>query len=42
VVASRTPLIDCFRAAQWTAPGICAHQSALAGGVEIQVLDYLP
>lgn len=40
VVTSRTPLIDCWRAAQWTAPGICAHQSALAGGDEVRVPAY--
>lgn len=41
VVTSRSPRIDCWRAAQWTAPGICAHQSALAGGVEVSVPGYL-
>ncbi|MEU4192387.1 Gfo/Idh/MocA family oxidoreductase [Kribbella sp. NPDC026611] len=37
---SRTPRVDARIAATWTAPGICAHQSALQGGAEIQVPDY--
>ncbi|MDQ1512563.1 MAG: hypothetical protein QOC59_405, partial [Microbacteriaceae bacterium] len=36
----RAPLIDARRSANWTAPGICAHQSALAGGAEIRVPTY--
>ncbi len=40
VVAGRTPLVDCQRAAQWTAPGICAHQSALADGAAMSVPTY--
>lgn len=40
IVENRKPRIDARTAATWTAPGICAHQSALAGGIEIQVPDY--
>ena len=40
IVEGRSPLIDARRSASWTAPGICAHQSALAGGAEVQVPDY--
>ncbi len=40
IVERRTPRIDARRAAAWTAPGICAHRSALAGGVETVVPDY--
>ena len=40
IVEGRTPLIDAARSAAWTAPGICAHQSALAGGVEVEVPDF--
>lgn len=41
IAERRSPLIDARRSAQWTAPGICAHQSALEGGTEIVVPDYL-
>jgi predicted dehydrogenase len=40
IVDAHSPLIDARTAARWTAPGICAHQSALAGGTEIEVPDY--
>lgn len=40
VVENRAPLIDAQRSASWTAPGICAHESALNGGAEIAVPDY--
>lgn len=34
------PWVDVRRSAAWTAPGICAHESALAGGVPVQVPQY--
>jgi hypothetical protein len=40
ITEQRAPLIDARRSANWTAPGICAHQSALAGGAEIRVPTY--
>ncbi|MDQ1531232.1 MAG: hypothetical protein QOE37_1337 [Microbacteriaceae bacterium] len=40
IAEGRAPLIDARRSANWTAPGICAHQSALAGGAEIRVPKY--
>lgn len=40
IAEGRRPLIDAQTAARWTAPGICAHQSALAGGIEVSVPDY--
>jgi len=40
VVEGRTPRIDARTAAAWTAPGIVAHQSALAGGAELAVPVY--
>lgn len=40
IIDGRRPLIDARTAARWTAPGICAHQSALAGGVDSSVPDY--
>jgi predicted dehydrogenase len=40
IVEARAPLVDARRAATFTAPGICAHASALAEGEEIPVPDY--
>jgi predicted dehydrogenase len=40
ITEGRAPLIDARRSANWTAPGICAHQSALAGGAEVRVPTY--
>ena len=40
IVNDRAPMIDARRAATWTAPGIVAHQSALAGGAPLPVPDY--
>lgn len=40
IVEGRAAAIDARTAAAWTAPGICAHQSALAGGSEVRVPDY--
>ncbi|WP_308465842.1 Gfo/Idh/MocA family protein [Rathayibacter soli] len=37
IIDGRAPCVDARRAANWTAPGICAHQSALLGGAEIAV-----
>jgi predicted dehydrogenase len=38
--SGRAPMIDARRAAAWTAPGICAHASALAGGSRVDVPDF--
>lgn len=40
IVEGRTPYVDAHRSANWTAPGICAHQSALAGGATVAVPLY--
>lgn len=40
IVDDRTPLIDTYTAARWTAPGICAHQSARSGGAETNIPSY--
>jgi predicted dehydrogenase len=40
IVEQRSPVVDARRSAAWTAPGICAHQSALLGGQEVTVPDY--
>jgi len=37
IVEGRRPRIDAVTAANWTAPGICAHESALRGGQAIEV-----
>ena len=37
VVCGREPLVGVQRAFDWTAPGICAHESALAGGTPVDV-----
>lgn len=40
IVANRPPLVDARTAARWTAPGICAHESAMAGGAVVEVPAY--
>ncbi|MEV6286231.1 Gfo/Idh/MocA family oxidoreductase [Kribbella sp. NPDC051770] len=40
IVEGRPARVDARTAATWTAPGICAHQSALRGGAEVVVPDY--
>ncbi len=40
IVEGRSPKIDAVTAANWTAAGICAHASAMAGGCEIVVPDF--
>lgn len=40
IVEGRRPAVDVVRAAEFTAPGICAHLSALAGGEPVSVPDY--
>jgi predicted dehydrogenase len=37
IVEHRSPAIDEFKAANWTAPGICAHESALRSGAEVLI-----
>ena len=37
VVEERKPAIDEIRGADWTAPGICAHTSAMAGGEQVEI-----
>ncbi len=38
IVERRSPWINAVTAANWTAAGICAHESAMLGGVEIAIL----
>jgi len=40
IAEGRRPAVDVVRAAEFTAPGICAHLSALAGGVPVTVPNY--
>jgi predicted dehydrogenase len=40
IQSGRPPLVDARTAAAWTAPGICAHASALAGGQLAEVPDF--
>lgn len=37
IVEQRLPWIDAVTAANWTAAGICAHESAMRGGAEVEV-----
>ena len=37
IVGGRSPRIDVVTAADWTAAGICAHQSAMQGGAEVVI-----
>ena len=39
IVEERPPVIDALTAANWTAPGICAHESAMRGGEPIIIPD---
>ncbi|ACQ79069.1 oxidoreductase domain protein [Beutenbergia cavernae DSM 12333] len=40
VVEGRPPSIDAVTAANWTAVGICAHDSAMAGGARVAIPDF--
>ncbi len=37
IVEGREPAIDAVTAANWTAAGVCAHESALGGGTAVEV-----
>ena len=40
IVEGRPPAIDAYTAADWTAPGIRAHESALRGGEPLAIPDF--
>jgi hypothetical protein len=40
IIENRKPRIDAVTAANWTAAGICAHQSALANGAEVEIPSF--
>lgn len=41
IVEKRPPAIDELKAADWCAAGICAHESALRGGVTVEIPSFL-
>ena len=40
VVERRAPAVDVARAANWTAAGLCAHESAMRGGERVTIPDF--
>jgi len=40
IVENRKPAVDAVTAANWTAAGICAHQSAMNGGMGVDVPSF--
>ena len=40
IVEERPPAVDVTRAANWTAAGLCAHESAMRGGEPIAIPDF--
>lgn len=40
IIESRKPWIDDITAANWTAAGICAHESALKGGATVEIPSF--
>lgn len=40
IIQGREPVPGAIQSADWTAAGICAHQSALAGGERIEIPDF--
>ena len=40
IVEGRPPAIDAVTAADWTAPGICANESAIKGGELVSIPDF--
>jgi predicted dehydrogenase len=40
IAENRSPLINEIRAADYTAPGICAHESALRGGAAVEIPSF--
>jgi predicted dehydrogenase len=40
IVENRPPAIDAYTSADWTAPGICAHESAMRGGEPVLIPDF--
>lgn len=40
IIEERSPAVNAATAANWTAAGICAHQSAMEGGKEVEIPDF--
>jgi predicted dehydrogenase len=40
IIEKRKPAVDAVTAANWSAAGICAHESALRGGAEVEIPDF--
>jgi hypothetical protein len=40
IIEDRAPWIDAGTAANWTAAGICAHESAMRGGAEVVIPNF--
>ncbi|MCU6792707.1 hypothetical protein OB236_11305 [Paenibacillus sp. WQ 127069] len=40
IVEERKPAIDAITAANWSAAGICAHESAMNGGIEVVIPSF--
>ena len=40
IIEEREPMIDVFTAADWTAAGICGHESAMKQGEEVIIPDF--
>lgn len=41
IVENTTPPVDAITAANWTAPGICAHLSAMSNGQAVEIPNFL-
>ncbi len=40
IVEARPPVVDAVTAADWTAPGICAHESAMREGEPVEIPNF--
>jgi len=40
IIEGRQPTLDAISTANWNAPGICAHQSAMQGGVRVDIPQF--
>lgn len=40
IIQDRAPFPDIFTSANWTSAGLCAHESAMQGGVKIKLPDF--
>ena len=40
IIEEREPMIDVYTAADWTAAGICGHESAMKNGEEVVIPEF--